>query len=370
MSNETNEVDAVDNDYENDSQPSTADSQGESSEEGKRGSSKRSKLLEDGAGSSKGLNPGAMAKNAASSAATSMLESSETGQKVNATVEKVNRVRKMGENIANSIRTASVYGRWFVTTVTNPYFWIVTAIVVGLAALGTNIYAGTTAFSQVFGTQRSSGGSGAAGEVLERLAQRAQWLAENHVGTTYAYEITSLGAAPSSALGAGNDWAVACPDIVAIIWGLPPSYVAGNGSVNAWRNFNNNRDLFQAYAFTVHTNGSFTSQAMASDGAQLEYPPAGAIVSMTSRGDAGHTLVMLTEELVIDNAGGGIGGGTAPRILSDAERGKITGWALPNNEGFEGTFITGPFDGMPENSAPNEPMPGLPPVPEWALATE
>ncbi len=245
----------------------------------------------------------------------------------------------------------------------NPYIWIVLAVVVIIGAIIVGVVAGT----QVHGTtQTSTQGGSAAGAMQQRLAQRADWLQKHY--SEYGGESGPLYDLAPGAPGSGksnlssNAWRAACPNIVAFIYGLSPYLINYNGVNNAESNWENHPEMYESYAF----NSGRTSGA----GVSLSRPPAGAIVSIDYGTVAGHTFVMLTDELVIDNwSGGGIvfgnvGGG--PRVISETMRGQITGWALPKSEGFEGTFITGSFEGAAEGAPDQEPMPDLGPVPTWA----
>jgi len=327
------------------------------SQESKSSEASKNRSLKERAGDS--------AKNIATNAAKNtamqapgVKETAETIEKID---EKVKQTRKLADDVRRGVQTISAGVAKGIALLGNPVFWIVTGVILLLTLVLITIIS----TSEVYGQQKSTGGSGASGEVLERLAQRAQWLQEHYTEYDGSQSLSSLGALPASNLS-NNPWGSACPNIVAIIWGLSPYLINYNGNVNAYENWSDHPEMYQAYAFD-----SFYGNGDASTGAQLAYPPAGAIVSMDTGKPAGHTYVMLTDELIIDNYGlGGIGAGTGPRIMSLTNgglRGTITGWALPNNEGFEGTFITGAFDGMPENAAPNFAMPDLPPVPTWAV---
>lgn len=312
---------------------------------------------------------GDKAKNVALQAAQNSGVGGETAQNVADTVQKVNRARKAAVATANFITKVAPWTAKFFALFSNPYVLAVNVVIIIALLLIGAIVVGFVAASQVYGRQTSTGGAGASGEVLERLAQRAEWLQQNWQNYSNTGGVSAMAVAPSGSTQA-NEWAAACPNIVGYIWGYPPGYVGYNGINNAWGNYSKQPELFQAYAFSFSGggNGSVTP------GYSLDRPPAGAIVSSFSTSAAGHTYVMLTDELVIDNwSGGGIAFGVAgagPRKLTDRDRAQIVGWALPVNEGFEGSFITGPFDGIREDAGSNEALPGLPEVPEWASVLE
>lgn len=299
------------------------------------------------------------AKGAAKDAASKVGAAIPGSEHLDAAQEKVKQARKLGTDIA---RTAQAVGSGFskvIAAVASPAFWI-SALVIIVATL---LLISVMSIGQVFGKQTSTGGSGAAADVLGRLAQRAEWLQEHYSEYPKTQDLTSLGLAPASNLSS-NPWPSACPNIVAIIYGLSPYLVNYNGNVNAYDNYSAHPEMYQSHAF-----GYSRGDGSVTPGASLSQPPPGAIVSIDYPGGAyGHTFVMLTDTLVIDNWGsGGIAnGGPGPRVLSDTMRSQIVGWALPVNEGFEGTFITGSFTGEAENAAPNPAMPGLPPLPAWA----
>lgn len=279
--------------------------------------------------------------------------------KVQETAEKAEEAVKASTNLINDFKNMASVAKPAIAALSNPYVWIgilaalvVTALIISVLAVG-----------QVFGqTKSSQEGGGAAGAMQQRLAQRAEWLQhhyEEYGGTTGP--LYELAPSPKSRLSP-NSWRASCPNIVAFIYGLSPYLVNYNGNVNAQKNWANYPEMYEAYAF---------NDGRSSGGAGLGQPPAGAIVSINYPGsEVGHTFVMLTDELIIDNWGGGgivfgtVGGG--PRIISDTMRGQITGWALPKSEGFEGTFITGTFEGAAAGAPAQSPMPDLPPVPAWA----
>lgn len=279
--------------------------------------------------------------------------------KVQETAEKAEEVTRFSKNLANDFKNFAASVKPVLAVFANPYVWVgivaalvITALIVSVLAIG-----------QVFGQTKSSqeGSSGVAGAMQQRLAQRAEWLQHHYrdYGDTTG-PLYDLAPGPKSRLSA-NEWRAACSNIVPFIYGLSPYLVNYNGNTNAESNWEAHPEMYESYSF---------NDGRSSPGASINRPPAGAIVSINYEGGAwGHTFVMLTDELVIDNWSGGgivfgnIGGG--PRIISDSMRNQITGWALPKSEGFEGTFITGTFEGAAAGSPDQAPMPDLPPVPEW-----
>lgn len=248
-----------------------------------------------------------------------------------------------------------------------------TLISLGVVVVVAVLVISTMAIGQVYGqTKTTSTAEISAGAMQQRLAQRAEWLQHNYRDYGNAGQLIATAPGPKSNV-AGNAWVAACPDIVALIYGLSPYLTGYNGVKNAYQNYKNHPDMYEAWAFASGAHGDGSS----SPGASLQDPPPGAIVSIendsgwyaTCCPGAGHTFVMLTDELVIDNfSGGGILQGTpggGPRILNDTMRSHIVGWALPKGEGFEGTFITGSFEGAAENAPEQDALPNLPPVPTY-----
>ncbi len=330
--------------------------------ESNRGAETPKSKIPTNAGDFKGMAAGAAANAAKNAAANTpgVGEAIEKAEEVKQNVEKAN---KVVQGVKNGAQAVAGFAKGFVAFVINPWFYVTVAIILAI----TLIVITSVTSVQVYGTTKTTSTSGASGEMLERLAQRADWLQKNYTehGETTG-PLYELAQSPKSNLSA-NEWRAACPNIVAFIYGLSPYLINYNGNWNAYKNWKNHPELYESYAFSLsYGDGS------ASPGAALSRPPAGAIVSIQYGTEAGHTFVMLTDELVIDNWSGGgilfgqIGGG--PRVISDAQRAQIVGWALPKSEGFEGTFITGTFDGAAEGAPAQEPMPKLEEVPEWAKA--
>lgn len=265
------------------------------------------------------------------------------------------------KNFAGALKGAVVALNPYVVVPVLAALLVVVMVVAGLAA------------GQVYGQTKSTSEAGYAGGAMQqRLAQRAEWLQQNYRDYDNAGQLVAMAPSPKSSV-AGNAWVAACTDIVALIYGLSPYLTGYNGVKNAYQNYKNHPDKYEAWAFASGAHGDGSS----SPGASLQDPPPGAIVSIendsgwyaTCCPGAGHTFVMLTDELVIDNfSGGGILQGTpggGPRILNDTMRSHIVGWALPKGEGFEGTFITGSFEGAAENAPEQDALPNLPPVPTY-----
>lgn len=240
------------------------------------------------------------------------------------------------------LERASWAAKGLIATVTNPVFWV-SVLVVFLVYITANV---ATTSHQTFGQLESAqAGAGMSDEVLGRLAQRALFLAEhNHNFDTSDQFVVAYGGEPRTN---NNPWAIACPDIVNIIYGLPPNYIGNNGSVNAWENYK------RAVAAGL-TPTAWWFPSTASPGAQQNAPPAGAIVSsLSNTSSAGHTWVMLTDEIVIDNSAV-VNGSVPSREYRTFDPGgqTITGWFVPPDEGYEGEHLND--------------VPGLPAVPDWA----
>lgn len=295
--------------------------------------------------------------------------------KVQETAEKAQEAVKVSTNLVNDFKNFATAAKPAIAALANPYVWvgILAALVLGALIIS------VLAFGQVFGQTKSSveGGSFSAGAMQQRLAQRAEWLQQNVQNYGESGDLTSGAPSPKGGLGS-NEWRGACPQIVQIIYGLSPYLTGWMGANNAYKNYAAHPEMYEAWAFTSGSGeyGAY-GDGTTSAGATIQNPPPGAIVSIenspawynTCCPGAGHTFVMLTDELVIDNwsTGGVTSGnpGVGPRILDDTMRSHIVGWALPKSEGFEGSFITGTFDGMAPESPQQGPMPGLPPVPAY-----
>ena len=260
------------------------------------------------------------------------------------------------QRISAQTRATVARTKWavsgFITTVTNPVFWISVAAVIVIFLIS-NI---TVTTYQTVGSMRDAsapgGGSGMAGEVLQRLAQRGVLLAQD----AYKYPnsdafVAAHGGDPKRTNG--NAWAAACPDIVNIIYGLPEHYAGNNGIDNAYSNY-------QRLVASGMKAQSWYFPETSSPGATMANPPAGAIVSSTSGSVYGHTYVVLTSDgKVIDNTwnirSGGPATGLGYRVLSDASRAMIRGWFVPPATGYEGTFLK------------TDPM--LPAAPAWSVSS-
>lgn len=293
--------------------------------------------------------------------------------------EKMQERASFVKNLWGDVKQMGSVVKGIVPFITNPAVYI-TAIVSAVVIM---LVVAIMAMSHVYGQTKSevdenSAGGGltvTAGAMQQRLAQRAEWLQNNY---------KNYGNSNSAALAVGgpgvvaNSWAAACPQIVQLIYGLSPYLNGYMGSVNAYSNYKAHPDMYEAWAFS-NRSGAYGAygDGSKSEGAELLNPPPGAIVSIENEPmwystccvGAGHTFVMLTDELVIDNFSGGgiyqapVSGG--PRVLSDTMRSHIVGWALPKSEGFEGTAITGSFSGAAAGAKQNQKMPGLGPVPSY-----
>jgi len=360
---ELNDSDAPETEEELASQPEDTN---RDSVESARGQEKPKSKIPTNAGDLKGMATGAaanMAKNAAGSA-PGVGEAMQKAEEVKQKVEQANRIVN---GVKAGAEAAAGFAKGFVAFVINPWAWVTALVLLVVTVL---IITAVTSV-QVYGTTKTTSTGGAAGEMLERLAQRGDWL-QNHY-TEFggdSGQLFELAESPKSSLSP-NPWASACPNIVALIYGLSPYLVNYMGNANAYQNYKAHPEMYEAWSFSTGSNpyGQSWGDGTSSPGATLTRPPAGAIVSIHYGTPAGHTFVMLTDELVIDNGGGGIAfGPPGPRVVSDTQRGQITGWALPKSEGFEGTFITGTFEGAGEGFPAQAPMPNLGAVPEWASA--
>lgn len=215
---------------------------------------------------------------------------------------------------------------------------------------------------QTYGRSDAKSGAQMSQEVIERLTQRAVFI------TMYDQDFPSTGASPGDAgtsskrftlemggdLGswvAGNNWITACNDIVGMIYGQPKDYVAWDGRINAIRNYEHMKSMGHQPIAWWFDNGD------SSPGASQNSPPPGAIVSSAPFGDPnaqGHTWVMLTDEIIIDNTVSVGDEAKKPeyRVGLSYPGSEIVGWVLPPAEGYEGEFLND--------------RPDLPPVPEWA----
>lgn len=267
-----------------------------------------------------------------------------------ANAEKVSALTEGANRAMAQARTGIARTQWavssFISAVTNPAFWIAVAsiIVIFLVANMT-----VTTYQTVGSIAQAGAGSGMADNVLESLAQRAVLLSQD----AYKYPtsdgfVSAHDGNPSKTNN--NPWPAACPDIVNIIYGLPDHYIGNNGIDNAYNNY---KRLIAAGMVAQAWSFPETS----SPGADLQNPPAGAIVSATGSGAAGHTYVVLTADgKVIDNTWNvnarGPATGQGYRVLNAANRAGIRGWFVPPAEGYMGTFLD------------KDPM--LPAVPAWA----
>ncbi len=255
------------------------------------------------------------------------------------------RAKQIGANIeATARRIGWTLGKiWAV--VSNPAFWITAAVAI-LIFVVANL---STTAVQTVGAQevQVAGGSGASEEMLERLAQRATMIQDFAKPGQGAHAFGQAYPNGYRIYGLDNDWTSACVDIVGYIYGIPAVYSTGNGYNNAQKNYE------------LMKNAGLEAQAWwfpgsASPGAVREQPPAGAIVSTGAvpGNQYGHAFVMLTNELIIDNSATIPGKpGTGPRKLSERDTNVMTGWFVPPNEGYEGTYMND--------------FPDLPPVPDW-----
>jgi len=294
------------------------------------------------------------------------------------TAEKIQERASFAKNLWGDLKQSLSVFKSIGSFLANPAVYITAAVSVIVIMLVVTIMAMSHVYGQTKSEVDENSGGGltvTAGAMQQRLAQRAEWLQNNY---------KNYGNSNSAALAVGgpgvaaNGWAAACPQIVQLIYGLSPYLNGYMGSVNAYNNYKAHPDMYEAWAFSNRsgTYGAY-GDGSKSEGAELLNPPPGAIVSIENEPmwystccvGAGHTFVMLTDELVIDNFSGGgiyqapVSGG--PRVLSDTMRSHIVGWALPKSEGFEGTAITGSFDGAAPSAKQNQKMPGLGPVPSY-----
>lgn len=298
------------------------------------------------------------------------------GEAAQEAAQKAEQAVKFSKNIAEDAKRVASSVKSAVTVFGNPYTWIA----IGIAIVVGVIIVSILAIGQVYGQTKSTaeGGSGvSAGAMQQRLAQRAEWLQHNVQNYPDSGSLTDIAPAPKGGVGS-NDWGGACPQIVQIIYGMSPYLTGWMGANNAYNNYKAHPEMYEAWSFSSGGgNYGAYGDGTSSPGATLQNPPPGAIVSLENQPQwyntcctgAGHTFVMLTDELVIDNwGGGGVANGaigSGPRIVDDEMRAHIVGWALPKSEGFEGSFITGSFDGMAPEAPQQAAQPGLPPVPAY-----
>lgn len=265
-------------------------------------------------------------------------------------VEQATALKERAERVIAAGRATVERTRWaiqsFITTVTNPAFWIAVLVVIVLFLVAN---AAVTTYQTVGSMRESGAGAGMSSEVLERLAQRAVLLSQ--IGYKYPEVDSFVAAHGGDPRTNGNRWSVACPDIVNIIYGMPERYIGNNGNVNAYENYK------RLIASGLEAQAWYFPET-SSPGATLSNPPAGAIVQARSGNPAGHTYVVLTDDgKIIDNTwninSSGPASGLGYRIMDSATRAGILGWFVPPAEGYEGTFLN------------EDPM--LPPVPDWAI---
>jgi hypothetical protein len=305
-----------------------------------------------------GAGVGDLKGNAIEAGKRKLVEKVPGGEKAQEAVEKTEQAVKFSKNIAEDAKKMAAAAKSAVAVFGNPYTWIaiLAALVVGV------IIVSIIAVGQVYGQTKSTTEAGiSAGAMQQRLAQRAEWLQQNVQNYPNSGALTSTAPGPKGGLGS-NPWGAACPQIVQLIYGLSPYLTGWMGANNAYKNYSAHPEMYEAWAFSGGSGeyGAY-GNGTTSAGATLQNPPPGAIVSIenspawynTCCPGAGHTFVMLTDELV------------GPRILDDTMRSHIVGWALPKGEGFEGSFITGSFDGMAPEAPAQSPQPGLPPVPAY-----
>lgn len=200
------------------------------------------------------------------------------------------------------------------------------------------------------GSNCDAGGAGVNSELVGRLIQRAEFLRDHsgEVGTAVSFMNKYGGSAEGIAGHANNPWAVACPNIVGIIWGLPPNGLGAMGHSNAKANY----DAMKAAGIEP---AAWAFPGDSSPGAEISDPPPGAIAQATPN----HTFVVLTEQgHIIDNTWTVPGKGKEFTLLdergagSGGGRSDITGWVLPS-ENFEGEFLNDQ---------------DLAPLPDWATS--
>lgn len=278
--------------------------------------------------------------------------------------EKVEKTRRLTQGFQAAVQSFSVAVKMGAALFSNPWVWVTSLIILAIALLGVSV---SDAY-QVYGTTKSTSVGSASKDMLGRLAQRAEWLQTHWKEYSDSESLTGLDTATNKSNLADNPWSSACPNIVAIIYGLSPYLTGYNGNHNAYENWAAHPEMYDAYAFGLALGGN----GQVSPGRSLQDPPAGAIVSIDYGDGVGHTFVMLTDSLVIDNWGTtGIGklGSSTPRVISQSQKDQIVGWALPKSQGFEGSFITGGFAGAAAESPQQSAMPGLQDVPAWAQTT-
>jgi len=200
------------------------------------------------------------------------------------------------------------------------------------------------------GSNCDAGGAGINSELVGRLIQRAEFLRDHsgEVSTAVSFMNKYGGSAEGIAGHADNPWAVACPNIVGIIWGLPPKGLGAMGHSNAKANY----DAMKAAGIEPV---AWAFPGSSSPGAEISDPPPGAIVQATPN----HTFVVLTEQgHIIDNTWTVPGKGKEFTLLDErgggtgGARSDITGWVLPS-ENFEGEFLNDQ---------------DLAPLPDWATS--